>query len=509
MSADQLIILVTGGVARGKTTFLERLHASTERWWRSCGFFSVGEERARGSGAPSAVYRLKLIGRADPLPWARRRGDGSGLELCEETRLEASSTVKQQLDAGLHDLLFLDEIGRLELGGQGFAQLLRQARKSSCRVVVAAVKKSLLAEVVSEFGLDGAFVIDLDEVPAARALRDAKRRIAACDAERIGMFAGIAGLVEVGLGSSLHAYRVPFKGHALAYLQTVLLVAFGKALRGRGLVRITFISAMLKAFSPVGSTFRPMAYIFMQGVSFAAPIRVFGWNIGAVLAGSVIMSWLTLGLSLAVDYVTFGRGIFDAFGGAIRAVSGWLGLQGPTLAQVIVGAFLLKAALACVLGAGAYYWNMQPLLHRLSTRRVGAAIAIGDRSGAPQRSFGRITVQALRDLVRPRFLLAFMLSGLLLLFFAGLSRADLVNLLIRGLCISYFGFVAMRRIDARGVGEWLDKRAGLGLSKSLPAALEMLGQKRAEAAVNEPGVVAVKARVISGGVSEGSDAKSP
>ena len=343
---------------------------------------------------------------------------------------------------------------------------------------MAAVKKSRLAAVVAEFQLAGAVVLDLDEVNAEAGLRSARRRIAAADAERIGAFAGIGGLVEVGLGSTLHAYRVPFKGHFLAYLQNLLLIAFGKSLHGRGLIRIAFISAMLKAFSPVGNTFRPMTYIFLQGLAFAVPVRLAGWHIGSVVTGSIMMAWLTLALSLAVDYVTFGRAIFDAFGGAISTVSGWLGIAGPSISQVIAGAFVLKAVIAAALAATAFFGDMQPLVRRLGARRAGRRThrPAGTRPVGARHSLSATAVGALRDMVRPRFVIAFLISVLLLLFFAGLSRSDAVNLVIRGLCISYLGLVAMRRVDVRSVGAWLDRRAGLGLAESLPVALATLGR---------------------------------
>ena len=477
MGSGQLVILVTGSIASGKTSFLERLHRSTAKWWRSCGFFSPGSDaRSSHSGTPSAAYTLSVIGQAGPQAWARRKTDGSGFEFCAATRSGVTATVSAQLDCASAEICFLDEIGPLELAGEGFAGLFRHALASRCRIVVAAVRKSRLAEVIDEFRLAGAVVIDLDHVSVPHGLREARRRLAATDAERIGAFAGIGGLVEVGLGSTLHAYRVPFKGHALAYLQNVLLIAFGKALHGRGLVRISFITAMLKSFSPVGSTFKPMGYIFLQGLSFAAPVRLLGWNPGTVVLGSIMMAWLTLALSLAVNYVTFGSSIFNAYGGVIRSVSGWFGVQGPALAEVLAGAFALKALIAVALAAGAFFGNLQPLVHRLSRQPSRAAASrAGQPAAHPQRSLRATACAALRDLARPRFVIAFLVSVMLLLFFAHLSRRDLMNLVVRGLCISYLGFVVLRRADFRSFGTWLDRRAGLGLGKSLPVALEVLG----------------------------------
>jgi hypothetical protein len=306
-------------------------------------------------------------------------------------------------------------------------------------------------------------------------------------------------MVEVGLGSALHAYRVPLKGHALAYLQNVLLVTFGKALDGRGLFRISFISAMLKAFSPAGARFRPMIYIFLQGASFAAPIRLLGWQLLSVLLGSVLMGWLTLGLSLGVDYVMFGQSIFDAFSGAIAFASDRLGVVAPPLTAVIGTAFLLKAVIAVALATAAYYGDMRPLVHRLKRRasnRKGPAYA--SQIVAPGRRSALETASAAaRDLLRPRFAMMFLVSALLMMFFTDLPRSDLASVVVRGLCISYLGFVAVRRVDIRAVGAWLDRRTGLGLAESLPAALEVLERPPRFADAADPQGVSPRADLVT------------
>jgi hypothetical protein len=309
-------------------------------------------------------------------------------------------------------------------------------------------------------------------------MNPATPRNAAGDAERIGAFAGLAGMVEVGLGSTLHAYRVPLKGHVLAYLQNILLITFGKSLHGRGLFRISFISAMLKAFSPAGAKFRPMIYIFLQGVCFAAPVRFLGWHFFSVVLGSTLMGALTLGLSLCVDYMMFGKSIFDAFSGAIAFASDVLGVDAPSLAVVIGGAFLLKALISFALATTVYYGDAQPLvrlLRRRGEKKRSDVRADHDGKAAPRSARGAARL-ALRDISRPRFAIMFLISALLLLFFADLSKSDFVSLLVRGLSISYLGFVVIRRIDVRALGVFLDRRMNLGLSESLPAALEVVGR---------------------------------
>jgi nucleoside-triphosphatase THEP1 len=486
MPADRLLILVTGGIGCGKTRLLQRLrHALAERW-RVGGLLAPAEGPARVRGEPAPAYRLELAGQAASLPWATRRASGAGFTFDPDTCRRATETVRSQLASGPFDVFLVDEIGPLELAGGGFAPLLRDVLASETRAVVAAVRPGLLATVVEAFGLEGALIVDLEATSPEQAERTCLRRIQATDAERIGAYAGIGGLVEVGLGSTLHAWRVPFKGHFLAYLQGVLLTTFGKPLRGRGLVRIAFISAMLKAFSPIGATFKPMAYIFVQGATFALPVWLLGWNLPAVLLGSVLMAWLTLALALAVDYVTFGQSVFDAFSGAIATVTAWLGVREVSLAQVLVALFVIKGLLALGLGATAFLGDLRPLVERL--RRSHASRTRRAR-GAPlreeRRSLARSAQDALGDLLRPRLLVLFFASILLILAFANLSKTDAAILVVRGLCVSYVGLLAARRLDVAALGRRLDRRFGLGLAESLPVAMKALGRPEGRAAEPE------------------------
>ena len=84
-------------------------------------------------------------------------------------------------------------------------------------------------------------------------------------------------------------------------------------------------------------------------------------------------------------------------------------------------------------------------------------------------------------------MVAFLVSCLMLRFFADLSRRDFINLLVRGVCISYLGFLVTRRIDVRRIGEWLDRHAGLGLGKSLPVALGVIGRSPEAGSAPLPG----------------------
>lgn len=510
MSTDKCLFLVTGRAGAGKSTLLTQLASSLRKFHRLGGFIMRGSGRTDELFGAAELYELVPAAspRADAILWADR--ENGECVFREATRRQAEALIEAETTAPESDrpeILFIDEIGRLELSGQGFADLFQKALHSEVPIVAAALKKKALPEIIRHFHLENGLLIDLDEMTMEQASALIRRRIRAMDSERIGSFAGLNGLVEVGLGSMLRAFKVPLKGHFLAYLQNVLLITFGKSLHGRGLFRITFISSMLKAFSPVGGTIRPMLYILLQGSAFALPAAILGFSLVSVLAGSVLMAWLTLTVKLLLDYLVFGMAFFDAYAGAIARVNEWAQIQGLNLKTVIIGCFVLKTVIALALGSAAWFGDMDALMQRLKKRPKWApaprlenmpaaenAQAPGQSDGASdaaangtllpapvqRRSLKSAALGALRDILNWKFVVFFFASVLLMLFFANLKTADLTAIAIRGLCISYVGFLALRSVDFYKAGLWLDRHLDLGLSKSLPMAMNVLAASAPE-----------------------------
>ena len=358
--------------------------------------------------------------------------------------------------------------------------VVSQPRVPEAGIVIAALPFATVADDNAKVESERLRIIDLNRMPFKDAHRTALRLIQRMDADKIGTFAGIGGLVEVGLGSILHAYKVPLKGHFLSSLQNLLLVSFGKALHGRGLIRISFVSAMLKAFSPMGGAVRPMLFIFLQGAVFAFPIHVFGWNALAALSGSVLMGAVTLGISFAMNFLMFGSSIFDAVEKGVGQVLSLIDVETPTLAHLLIFAFSLRAAVSGIVFAVAYFGNPLPYVSRVTQARFQQKQPNSSMSDT-SASLGRrasAAGAALRGIVRPKFLVAFLVSVLMMRFFTDLSSAELMTIAVRGLCISYLGFLLMQRIDVQALGARLDRRFGLDLERSLPIAARLIGRPR-------------------------------
>lgn len=136
-------------------------------------------------------------------------------------------------------------------------------------------------------------------------------------------YSTILSLVEVGLGSLLHALHVPFRGQALSMNQGFLLsrASFvskvstrGEAIRLSNLISLT--AACLKSLSPAGRRLTPMLAISIQGLLFSfgqfiGGVSVLGHSIGIslislwALTQGIVLGWLLNGEAF-LDAIRFG-----------------------------------------------------------------------------------------------------------------------------------------------------------------------------------------------------------
>jgi hypothetical protein len=140
---------------------------------------------------------------------------------------------------------------------------------------------------------------------------------------------------------------------------------------------------------------------------------------------------------------------------------------------LILLAFVVRGTVSLGVGAFAYFGDPTPLMRRLAAKKTTVSAPV---KTTPERVPGASTpaLRALLDMAQARFILGFLLTILLMRFFADLTRTALVNVVLRGIVISYLGFLLMRRLDVRVVGARLDRIFKLNLEESLPAALEMV-----------------------------------
>ncbi len=476
------LIWITGAPAAGKSHLLSEWIQKLQKKWQLCGYTTLQDSaRTPDSNTTAKDYHIRVLGSSRVLPWALQK-PGTDEPCCPGAREFPESTLRHVMKQVLpaldqSDLCVLEDIGPLELSGEGFGELLDRALSTRDLWVVVSAKKNSLPALRERFATDGmTLVVDLDEKPETDEIRSfLEKELASRLASRIGVCSGLGGLVEVGLGSFLHSFRVPLKGHTLAYIQTLLMVTFGKSLRGRGLFRIAALMGMLKAFSPAGRTIRPMMYIFLQGSIFTVPVWLLGWHLLSVILGSILLNGLTLFLSLFVKYLMFGKSIVTALGNLISTVTDLFGLELDSWLHGILFLFGLKAGIAVLVAVAAWYFHLAPWFLSMG-RRAGRFLRPKKTDTGPVTGWRSVRL-ALRDVFRPMFLLAFLFSLLVIFFFANLTRGELVFLLIRGLTVAFVGFWLFRRINVVQVSDKLRKKFKGDMAVSLIEAMRVLQEE--------------------------------
>lgn len=133
----------------------------------------------------------------------------------------------------------------------------------------------------------------------------------------ISSYAATLSLIEVSLGAFLHAFHIPFSGHALSLNQGLILTqACHQTLSRREAISvvngISIITSVLKSLSPIGKRLTPMLAISVQGLLFSVGILFFGSNLFGILLGIGLLSLWAFAQPLLLAYLFFGEKLFSA-----------------------------------------------------------------------------------------------------------------------------------------------------------------------------------------------------
>lgn len=98
---------------------------------------------------------------------------------------------------------------------------------------------------------------------------------------------------EIVLGSFLHNLRVPFSGNILTAIGIVILISAQYKWKEKGLFwRAGLVCALMKTMSPSAVIFGPMVAIFSEALLLEVSVRLLGRTIAGFMLGSVLaMSW--------------------------------------------------------------------------------------------------------------------------------------------------------------------------------------------------------------------------
>jgi nucleoside-triphosphatase THEP1 len=158
------IVIITGDIHQGKTTFSQEIVKNLlERKIRIAGFFSIGiDENGRRSG-----FILTDIESSKQIELCSEKKDEKRLQLGKyyfnqdailfgNKILESNNVVDKQL-------IIIDEVGHLELNGQGWSGAMDKITTSSKIPQLWVVRKSLVQRITRRWNIGNAYIFDITE----------------------------------------------------------------------------------------------------------------------------------------------------------------------------------------------------------------------------------------------------------------------------------------------------------------------------------------------------------
>lgn len=268
--------------------------------------------------------------------------------------------------------------------------------------------------------------------------------------EIIGRYGATLSLIEVGLGSMLHAFHIPMSGALLSLNQGYLLCR--AAIQERELSQnvwttysVSNIAAVLKSLSPVGKKLGPMLSLSMQGLLFNIGTVTLGANpIGLCFAMTLLSLW-TFIQPLITYYLFFGEKLFSAAEYLYQKTLPYHHLRPQHLIWIFVVLVLVKILLACMLAIIAW-------------RRKDKSLYVKNYEEAfVQRAYEKMNINqnntqqsrhawlAFKDLLRPLFLVSLIMTSLFL-YFSNHDNAQIAWYILRPIAIGFIFFYFSRTL---------------------------------------------------------------
>ena len=268
----------------------------------------------------------------------------------------------------------------------------------------------------------------------------------------VGRDAAVLSAVEIGLGSVLHAFKIPFSGHFLSLNQSFLLsratLKNRHAISARILpAQISSIAALLKSLSPAGKKLTPMLAISAQGLLFSLGTVIGGANLLGILLGAIVSSLWAFIQPVMIYYLIYGKTIIhvaDYFYEKTREAVSFEKNQLITVLIVVVSAKLVLSVLTALtanfISDESVKNYERTLLKAGAARRARQLGVVDERQSLRQKAWLAAT-----DLFNPLFVVSLALTAFFFVA-AEAKTATLIWGLMRPIAAGFLIFFVVRAL---------------------------------------------------------------
>jgi len=280
-----------------------------------------------------------------------------------------------------------------------------------------------------------------------------------------GRAAALLSLVEIGLGSVLHSFKIPFSGHALSLNQGFFLArATLKVRRFRSSrlmgAHVSSIGSMLKSLSPAGKKLTPMLAICTQGILFSFGTVLLGPNFFGILLGMVLLSLWAFAQPVLIYLILYGRAIIHIADYFFEKFQKVISFDYEDLLVILAIVVTIKVALAVLVSLlvanisdekASNYENRLILLSKKSKKK---RLELEKTEELFWYQHARL---ALQDLFNPLFILSLAVTAIFFTF-VHTASAQIVWTLLRPIGVGFLIFFSLRILPFNWLLRWFEKK---------------------------------------------------
>ncbi len=286
------------------------------------------------------------------------------------------------------------------------------------------------------------------------------------NADDIGKKAALLSIVEIGLGSFLHAFSIPFAGHFLSLNQGFILTRAAMESRDRRTPGIiSAVAALLKSLSPVGKKLTPMLAIGMQGQLYNLGLLLLGNNgFGRILGMSLLCLWGFI-QPLALYFILYGKTLVEMAEYYATELSKVFTVTPDDFISILLSLVVLK--IIC----GAVVVILAQIMKKNKIEQYETWLISKHKPQEPKKE-GSPWLLAFRDLLSPAFIVTWVLM-LLFYLYSQHERAELIWVLLRPVAVGYLIFLGLRICPVEKIVPWVSVRFPF-LGRALESALKYI-----------------------------------
>jgi hypothetical protein len=250
--------------------------------------------------------------------------------------------------------------------------------------------------------------------------------------------AAILSLIEIGLGSFLHAFRIPFSGQLLSLNQIFILTRASIETQSKtSPAIISTTAALFKSLSPAGKKLTPMLGICAQGQLFSVGTVCVGNNILGHIIGAILASLWAYIQPFGIYLLLFGKDLIYMIEYFIAKIGKVFTVTTENILSIVFILIGIKILLALILVVIAHYISDEQYA-KYQDWALNQKKQIKNETIKTSPFLG-----ALKDITSPLFLIS-ILMFIIFFIFSKSDYSSLIWALMRPIAGGYFLFLFLR-----------------------------------------------------------------